>query len=71
MKLEIPFEFGEKVFIETLNKEGRIISIHYSKYGTEITVKYVNGDEVKYNDFFPDELKLVKEVTCGFGGLNE
>ena len=68
MKIDIPFEFGYKVGIIPLMKEGRVISIHINRRGTELTVKHVSGDKIEYNDFFIDELEHIKETTCGFGG---
>lgn len=68
MKIDIPFEFGDKVGIIPLMKEGRVISVHTNRRGVEITVKHVSGDKVEYSDFFIDELEPVKETTCGFGG---
>ena len=68
MKIDIPFEFGDKVNIVPLNKEGRVISVHTNRCGTEVTVKHVSGDKIEYSDFFVDELEPVKETTCGFGG---
>ena len=68
MKIDIPFEYGDKVNIIPLNKEGRVISIHINRRGNELTVKHVSGDKIEYNDFFIDELEHIKETTCGFGG---
>lgn len=68
MKIDIPFEFGDKVGIIPLMKEGRVISVHVNRCGVEVTVKHVSGDKIEYSDFFPDELEHIKETTCGFGG---
>ena len=68
MNIELPFEYGDKVYINTLNKEGRVISVHINRRGVEVTVKHVSGEKVEYSDFFPDELEHIKETTCGFGG---
>ena len=68
MKIDIPFEFGDKVSIIPLMKEGRVISVHTNRHGVEVTVKHVSGDKIEYSDFFVDELEPVKETTCGFGG---
>lgn len=68
MKIEIPFEFGDKVGIIPLMKDGRVISVHINRRGVEVTVKHVSGDKIENNDFFVDELEPVKETTCGFGG---
>ena len=51
MKIDIPFEYGDKVNIIPLNKEGRVISIHINRRGTELTVKHVSGDKIEYSDF--------------------
>ena len=68
MKIDIPFEYGAQLHTLPLNKEGRVISIHINRRGTELTVKHVSGDKIEYNDFFIDELEHIKETTCGFGG---
>ena len=66
MYIEIPFQFGDKVFIKPLKKDGRVVSLIISKYGTEVKVKHVNGDKIEYDDFFLDELEPVHDSTCGF-----
>lgn len=68
MKIDIPFEFGDKVGIIPLMTEGRVTSVHVNRRGVEVTVKHVSGDKIVYSDFFIDELEPVKETTCGFGG---
>ena len=47
MKIDIPFEYGDKVNIIPLKKEGRVISIHINRRGTELAVKHVSGDRIE------------------------
>jgi len=57
MNIELDFEIGNKVNIEPLKREGRIVSIWITQQGIKYEVRYFDNAELKIEYFYADELR--------------
>ncbi len=62
MTIEAEFNIGCEVFIEALNRKGRVQAIYISELGLTYSVRYFDNAEAKTIYFYPDELMSAKLI---------
>lgn len=66
MKIESKYDLGDLVHLDVFNKDAIISAFTFDRSGMQYKVRYVVGDEFKYEWFYEDELKDVQQKKMGF-----
>ena len=60
MTIETKYSLGDKVRINELPAEGRVISVWVSTFGLQVEVRYFMDGKAQKEYFFEDELTALK-----------